>query len=305
MSFSNQVKIEIYEAYKMPDSCKAVLLYGIFSAARIYSETEIEILSEAKDIAYYTSKLIGRLYHINIPVLKLFNSEEQKKELYQVKIIDPKICKAICDSFNCGKYSDAVGLISLDESITWAFVKGIFLGCGSVSDPETEYHLEFAFRRKNDAFFAQNMLTSLGFSPKITIRRESYLVYFKDSTSIEDILTGMGAVKHALRLMDSKVLKDLRNRLNRRNNCETANMQKTISAAMEQTKAIRYIITKRGIDYLSEDLQRIAEFRAENPEMSLSAMAKELSGEFSKSAIDRRLKKIVSIAEEIKQQIGK
>ncbi|MEE1280136.1 MAG: DNA-binding protein WhiA [Oscillospiraceae bacterium] len=299
------MKIEIYEAYKMPDSCKTVLLYGIFSAARIYSETEIEILSESKDIAYYTSKLIGRLYRVNIPVLKIFNSEEQKKELYQVKIIDTRICKTICDSYNCGKYSDAVGLISLDESITWAFIKGIFLGCGSVSDPETEYHLEFAFRRKNDAFFAQNMLTSLGFSPKITIRRESYLVYFKDSTSIEDILTGMGAVKHALRLMDSKVLKDLRNRLNRRNNCETANMQKTISAAMEQTKAIRYIITKRGIDYLSEDLQRIAEVRVENPEMSLSAMANELSGEFSKSAIDRKLKKIVSIAEEIKQQIGK
>ena len=305
MSFSNNVKIEITETIKMPENCKAALLYGIFSAARIFTEQEIELLSEAKEISIYTSKLIGKLYHINVPVINLFNSDNQKKELYQLKITDSKICKIVCDSFNCGKYADAIGLISLDEKITWAFIKGIFLGCGSISDPENDYHLEFVFRRKSDALFAENMLVSLGFTPKKTIRRASNLIYFKDSTSIEDILAGVGAVRHALQLMDSKVLKDLRNRLNRRNNCETANMQKTISVATEQVNAIRYIISKRGIEYLSDDLQRIAQFRLDNPELSLGAMAKELSGEFSKSGIDRRLKKIILLAEEIKTQIRK
>ena len=149
------------------------------------------------------------------------------------------------------------------------------------------------------------MLTSLSLSPKRTKRRETYLVYFKDSTSIEDILTGIGAVKKVLQLMDTKVIKDLRNRLNRRNNCETANMQRTISACAEQVSAIEYIISKRGLEFLSDDLQRIANFRLNNPEMTLSGMAKELSGEFSKSAIDRRLKKIVLTAKELKEQIGK
>ena len=305
MSFSNEVKIEICEIYKMPEDCKAVMLYGILSAARTYSEDEIELLSETKDVSEYTSKLIGRLYRINIPVINPNASLEHKKELFQLKITDKKICKMICDSFNCGKFAEAISMISLDERITWAFIKGVFLGCGSVSGPEAEYHLEFAFKRRDDAIFAENMLSSLSFIPKRTTRREAHLVYFKDSTSIEDILTGMGAVKKALQLMDTKVIKDLRNRINRRNNCETANMQRSISACAEQVSAIEYIISKRGLDFLSDDLQRIANFRLQNPEMSLNAMAKELSGEFSKSAIDRRLKKMILIAAELKQQKGK
>ena len=305
MSFSNEVKIEICEIHKMPENCKAVMLYGILSAARTYSENEIEFLSETKEVSEYTSKLIGRLYHINVPVSSMNEALQQKKELFQIKITDPKLCKLICNSFNCGKYAEAVSLISLDEKITWSFIKGIFLGCGSVSGPDAKYHLEFSFKRRGDAVFAENMLSSLSLSPKRTTRREAYLIYFKDSTSIEDILAGIGAVKKVLQLMDTKVIKDLRNRLNRRNNCETANLQRTISACTQQVNAIQYIISKRGIEYLSDDLQRIACFRLENPEMSLSEMAKELSGEFSKSAIDRRLKKLVLTANELKEQKGR
>ncbi|MBQ7798944.1 MAG: DNA-binding protein WhiA, partial [Oscillospiraceae bacterium] len=120
-----------------------------------------------------------------------------------------------------------------------------------------------------------------------------------------DILTGIGAIKKSLELMDSKVIKDLRNRINRRNNCETANLRKTLDVALNQVDCINYIVSKRGMDFLTDDLQKIAVFRLENPEMPLSEMARELNGEFSKSGIDRRLKKIVKIAEELKQSIGK
>ena len=146
MSFSNQVKIEICEGYKMPDSCKASMLYGLLCSARAYSERKIEFLSECSEVATCFSKLIGRLYHINIPVVTIFASKEQKKDLYFVKIDDSKVCKMICDSFNCEKFSDTIGLLSLDEAITWAFIKGLFLGCGSVADPNAEYHLEFSFK---------------------------------------------------------------------------------------------------------------------------------------------------------------
>ena len=173
-----------------------------------------------------------------------------------------------------------------------------------MSNPEIEYHLEFIFRSKEKALLTQNMLSTLSLSSKIMLRRQNYVVYCKDSSVIEDILAGIGSVKMALSLMDSKVIKDLRNRINRRNNCETANMQRTISACAEQVSAIEYIISKRGIDFLSDDLQRIANFRLQNPEMTLSNMAKELSGEFSKSAIDRRLKKIVLTAKELKEKKG-
>lgn len=305
MSFSNQVKTEICEAYKLPNDCKAALLYGLFCSARTFNEYEIELLSECSDVAYYCSKLIGKLYRVNISVNSLFDSKEQRKDLFQIKIVDPKICRSICDSFNCGKFAQDIGLISLDEAITWAYIRGIFLGCGSISNPSTEYHLEFSFKRRESAVFSENMLTALGLLPKRTVRRDNHIVYFKDSSSIEDILTGMGAIKKSLELMDSKVIKDLRNRINRRNNCETANLKRTIDVAMNQVEAIEFIVSKRGMDFLQEDLQKIAQFRLDNPEMPLSAMAKELSGEFSKSGIDRRLKKIIQISEELKQNVGK
>ena len=305
MSFSNQVKIEICEGYKMPDSCKASMLYGLLCSARAYSERKIEFLSECSEVATCFSKLVGRLYHINIPVVTIFASKEQKKDLYFVKIDDSKVCKMICDSFNCEKFSDTIGLLSLDEAITWAFIKGLFLGCGSVADPNAEYHLEFSFKNKDNAIFAQNMLSSLEFSPKAMIRRENFIVYFKDSGAIEDILTGIGAVKKCLELMDSKVIKDLRNRINRRNNCETANMRKTLDVALSQVDSINYIISKRGIGYLDDDLQKIADYRLENPEMSLNQLTELVNGEFSKSGIDRRLKKIVKIAEDLKIKAGK
>lgn len=302
MSFSNQVKLEICEAYKMPDDCKVVLLYGLLCSAKKYNFEQIEFYSECRDVSLYFSRLVSRLFGYKSEVVDIYEGKTQGKELYGVKINDKNVCRSIVESYDCGKYSDKVSLISLDEAITWAFIKGIFLGSGSITDPENDYHLEFNFKQKDSAIFSENMLSSLELKPKRTTRRDNHIVYFKDSSAIEDILTGMGAIKKSLELMDSKVIKDLRNRLNRRNNCETANIKKTVDVAIKQLDAINLIISKRGIDFLQDDLQKIAKIRLENPEMSLNLMAKELYGEFSKSGIDRRLKKIVQIAEEIEQK---
>jgi len=302
MSFSNQVKVEICESYKIPDNCKVVLLYGLLRSAKNYNFSLIEFYSECFDVSLYFSKLVKRFFGHKAEVVGLYEGKGQKKELYRVKIDDKSLCKEIVESFDCDKYSDNISLISLDEEITWSFVKGIFLGCGSITDPEIDYHLEFSFRQKDSAIFSENMLSSLDFNPKRTVRRDNHIVYFKDSSAIEDILTGMGAVKKSLELMDSKVIKDLRNRLNRRNNCETANIKKTVDVAIKQIEAINLIIQKRGMDFLPDDLQKIAMFRLENPEMSLNLMAKEFSGEFSKSGVDRRLKKILQISEELQDK---
>ncbi len=299
LSFSNQVKNEICQLYKMPEQCKVVLLYGVLFASRCFNETEIVFLSESPEVSKYVSDLINRIYKQKLSVTELF-SVDNKKPLYQIKISDKLLCKEISESFNRGKYAEYISLLSINEDMTWSFIKGLFLSCGSVSSPETDYHLEFYFRDRQTALFSQNMLSSLGFYPKILKRRNEYIVYFKDSSLIEDILAGIGAMKSVLQLMDSKVLKDIRNKINRQTNCETANMRKTISASAQQVKAITYIYQKKGSEFLSDDLKKIADFRLENPNMSLNEMAETLNGEFSKSSIDRRLKKLVLIANDIK-----
>ena len=299
LSFSNQVKNEICQFHKIPEQCKVALLYGILIASRCFNETEIEFLSESPDVSKYTSDLINRMYKQNISAVELF-SGDNKKPLYQIKITNIKLCKEISESFNRGKYAEYVNLISINEDITWSFIKGLFLSCGSVSSPETDYHLEFYFRKKQEALFSQNMLSSLGFNAKILKRRSEYIVYLKDSSLIEDILAGIGAMKSVLQLMDSKVIKDIRNKINRQTNCETANMKKTISASAQQIKAINHIYQKKGTEFLSDDLKKIADFRLENPDMSLNELTEKLNGEFRKSSIDRRLKKLILIADEIK-----
>ncbi len=305
MSFSNEVKSEVCETYKMSEGCKAALLYGFLFDAKKYSESEIELILECKEVAEYILSQISKLYRINIGEECLFKIDGIRKTLHQIHIKDKIVCKNIYDSFNCGKFAEHISLLSLDESITWAFIKGIFLACGSVSDPESEYHLEFIFKNKSNALTAENMLSSLSLKPKTMLRRGSYVVYFKDSSAIEDILTGIGAVKMVLGFMDLKVIKDLRNRINRQNNCETANLKRTIDVATAQVEAIELIFAKRGIESLSDDMKKIALFRLENPEISLNEMTKLLNGEFSKSGIDRRLKKLVQMAEEIKETLGK
>jgi len=289
----------------MPKSCKAAMLYGFFSTAKIYNSNEIELISESEFVAEYISSQISKLYHFKLEPINKIQPEIYKKPIYQIHIQSRVICKTIYDSFNCGEFSEYISLLALDQTVTWAFIKGVFLGCGSVSNPEVEYHLEFILKTQDKALFVQNMLSSLALNSKIMLRRQNFVVYCKDSSIIEDVLAGIGSVKMALSLMDSKVIKDLRNRINRQNNCETANMKRTIDVATKQVEAIEYIIAKLGIESLSDDMQKIALFRLENPEISLSEMAQMLNGEFSKSGIDRRLKKLVQISEEIKEKKGK
>jgi len=283
----------------MPEACKVVLLYGVLISSRNFNEDEIEFLSESFDVSKYVTDLINRVYKQKLSISELF-SNDNKKPLYQIKITDRILCKEILESFNRGKFAEYVSLLSIDEDMTWNFVKGLFLSCGSVSSPETDYHLEFYFKDKQTALFSQNMLSSLGFNPKVLKRRTEYIVYFKDSSLIEDILAGIGAMKSVLQFMDSKVIKDIRNKINRQTNCETANMKKTISASAQQVKAITKIYKKRGNEFLPEDLRKIADFRLNNPNMSLNEIANNFNGEFSKSSIDRKLKKLVLISNDIK-----
>lgn len=304
LSFSNDVKNEICSVYKMPESCKAAMLYGLFSTAKTFNENEIELVSESKTVAEYILNQIEKLYRFKLEPVKEIQIDFHKKPLYQIHITSRVMCKTIYDSFDCGKFSEYISLLSLDQSITWTFIKGAFLGSGSVSNPDVEYHLEFIFKGKEKALLTQNMLSTLSLNSKLMLRRQNFVVYCKDSSIIEDILAGIGSVKMALSLMDSKVIKDLRNRLNRQNNCETANMKRTIDVATKQVEAIEYILSKCGIESLSDDMQKIALFRLENPEMSLGEMAIMLNGEFSKSGIDRRLKKLVQTYDDIKEKKG-
>ena len=182
----------------------------------------------------------------------------------------------------------------------WAFIRGAFLACGSINDPEKSYHLEFAVKDPTLGFAFAAFLELCGHKPKTSQRQSVSALYFNDSTTMEELLGGIGASQYSLELMEVKVVKDMRNRLNRQNNFETANISKTVNAAVEQNEAIDYLIKNNLLGLLPEELRMVALLRKDNPDASLSQLCKLLGDGISRSGVNHRLQRIVDAANEAK-----
>lgn len=180
------------------------------------------------------------------------------------------------------------------------FTAGVFLACGSVNDPSKEYHLEFTVPEARLASKLSELLSDIGVTSGTVIRRGQFIVYIKDSESIEDTLTFIGAQQCTIELMNVKIYKDVRNKANRIANCDAANIDKVINAAMKQIDDIKLIDSMCGLDTLSDDLKEIALLRLENNEMSLQEIGESLSEPISRSGVNHRFKRISKIADELR-----
>lgn len=180
----------------------------------------------------------------------------------------------------------------------FAFIAGAFLSCSNLSDPEKDYHLEFVLHQESLALDLIALLDNLTIRASHSIRRGQHIVYSKDSKSIEDILTMMGATSAVMDIMNIKIYRDVRNKVNRQTNCETSNIEKTVSAATAQSADIRYLQKVGLFDSLEPALKETAIVRLENPDLSLRELS-ELIG-ISRSGINHRLKKISEFAHKIR-----
>lgn len=176
-----------------------------------------------------------------------------------------------------------------------AFVRGAFIGSASVINPEKGYHLEFVTSRLQLTKDFCELLKEFDLSPKTVARKSSYVVYFKGSDEIGDILNIIGAHNAFMDLMNIKIIKETRNNVNRKVNCENANMDKTIDAAILQTEAIKRIQEKGAFDSLPKSLKKIAELRLRHTEMSLKDLGELMVPKISKSAVNHRFRKIMEL----------
>lgn len=180
-----------------------------------------------------------------------------------------------------------------------SFLRGAFLGCGVIVNPVREYHFEFKLKRPelSDGLFSL-LPAALGF--KQTLRKGKAVLYLKGSEPIEDALTWLGASKSALELMNIKIEKEVRNKVNRVTNCETANISKTVKASVKQVGDIRFLIEKKGMEYLSDDLKEVAQARLDNPDLSLSELCRILPSGISRSGLNHRLNRLCRMADELR-----
>ena len=183
-----------------------------------------------------------------------------------------------------------------------AFIRGAFLGGGSISDPEKNYHLEFVTNNMEFAESLRDLINSFDFNSKIVARKNNYVVYIKESEQISDLLSLIGAHSALLKLQNVKIVKEMRNNVNRIVNCETANLTKAVNAAVKQVENIRIIEETIGIKKLPENLQQIALLRVENEELTLKELGEMLNPPVGKSGVNYRLKRIQEIADNLREK---
>lgn len=301
MSFSSEVKDEICRVAIHKKCCALAECYGAFLYGNTFTSDEIKIITENRAFAERLPKLMKKAFGVEPDMLP----DEKKGGKLIVSVTDREKNEAILQAFGYSwetNVSHHINLAMLEEECCKvSFLRGVFLAGGSVTDPEKRYHLELVTNHRSVSGELYSLLLEMGFEPKETERAGSKITYFKQSDSIEDMLTLIGAPVSSMKIMNAKLEKELINEVNRRVNCETANIDKAIAASAEHMQAISKIHKLQGLDSLPEKLYETALLRMANPEASLAELSTLADPPITKSALNHRLRKIVQLAESIEE----
>ncbi len=294
MSFSSEVKKELCSVSELPLNEKRAMLYGMFYAGRVVDGKTV-IQTDKAELAGAAAALSESVFSgERFETKRLVRNDGS---LFTFSVKSPKF-KA-----DFGDFSEILpSIVSGNDADAGAFLRGVFVCCGSVTDPNKEYHLEMVPPLGERVEPLRRFITEHGMSVKQTKRGKTPVLYIKESELIEDFLTYIGAGNHALEIMRVKVEKDFRNRVNRSVNCDSANLDKIVAASEKSRRDIEYIISAVGIDALNPQLRETARLRLENPESSLAELCEMFDPPISRSGLNHRLKKLSQIAGELRNK---
>ena len=295
MSFSSDAKAELCRD-KLPRRCCALAeAGGVLLFCNSVGLEQIKIVTESEDFAARLPRLFFKAFRLE------FDQVIQGSK-YTFLFQDPG---KIAEIFEAIGYSPAesitlhvnYGLLE-KECCRTAFLRGAFLTGGSVTDPSKRYHLELATNHHKVSRETESLMLEQGFSPKATLRNGSSILYFKQSEAIEDFLAWLGAPVASMGVMEAKIEKDMKNKINRIVNCDNANTSKVVEAAQTQIAAIRTLRDRGLLEKLPDKLKETAELREANPEANLSELAELFDPPLTKSALNHRLRKLTELAAE-------
>ncbi len=315
MSFSSKVKNELCRI-ESKACCHTAELAGIiaFSGTFLIKEGKyiLKINTENASVARRIFNLVKWIFNIHTTV-KISKNRSSKKHMHSYSLIidDEQIIKKVVNTLklnlegilkNSGTHVGINTLVTKRKCCKKAMIRGAFLGGGSISDPEKTYHFEFATNNQGLRDDFCKLLHDLNFVPGKVIRKHNYVIYFKGSEAIVDLLNIMGAHKSLLEFENIRIIKEMRNNVNRVVNCETANLGKTVNASVRQIQNIEFIKERIGLDKLPSVLQEIAEIRLEFKEATLKELGEILSPTVGKSGVNHRLRKLDIIAENLQKK---
>lgn len=314
MSFSSEVKEELVKKTDSARHCQIAEFAAFMGMSGNVSETDdarvcIEFVTENELTVEKFYELLFKIFGIkedsdtNIQlrsgketIIRITAQEDVAKILMTLKWCD--------DQFTQIEPVFADPRIVRMDCCKKAFIRGAFMERGSISDPNKFYHYEIVCKYEEDAEVLKGMLMFFGMDAKVIARKNSFIVYMKEGNNITDTLNLMGAVVSQMNLYNVMILKGISNDVNRKVNCETANLNKTIEAAVKQIKDIEYIRDTVGLDSLSDGLMQVALLRLENPDMNLKDLGELLDPPVGKSGVNHRLRKIGEKADELRESYG-
>ncbi|NLK43303.1 MAG: DNA-binding protein WhiA [Tissierellia bacterium] len=313
MSFSSSTKNELSRIPIVDDCCAlgelaALVRMNVTIKISRNNEIVLKFTTENAAIARRIFSLIKHIYDTSIEVLVRRNKQLKKNNNYLVVVNEGDIPKRILEdvkfvtettSYFNPNYAIPEDIVT-NRCCKRSYIRGAFLGGGSITNPEKTYHLEFVTSSEVHAKDLSDLINTFGLNSKIVLRKDNYVVYIKEGEQIVDLLNIIGAHQALLKLEDIRVLKNVRNNINRLVNCETANLSKTIDASMKQIENIKLIEETIGMDKLPQSLREIAELRLQYREASLKELGSMLNPPVSKSGVNHRFRKIEKIAEDLR-----
>lgn len=300
MSFSNDVKNELSRIETNDPCCDKAELLGLLrmSGAIIIrgSNVGIHFSTENAALARRVLQLLKSNYQVQTEVVITRSRRLKKNNRYQVRVIPaPQVSKALTELQLLSVESDLKNPLLNNHCCKRTFLRGAFLGGGSISRPSSDYHLEMVTGNEDFAHSIIKVMHSFSLKAKLTDRKNDFIVYLKDGESITKFLSVIGAHNSMMDFENVRIVKEMRNNVNRVVNCETANLNKVVKAAVRQINCIKYIEQHLGLNQLPQALQDTAHLRLEYPDASLNELV-EYSGGIGKSGINHRLKKLQEMA---------
>lgn len=315
MSFSGSVKDEIAEQLSSGTHCMAAELAAILSfcgnvGIDMYDRIALRVYSEHSAVVRKTAKLLNKLFDIPVEVAIRQGKKTKKARVYVV-IVKPmdqtrKILKMVKMLGPDGMIEEALipsnSTLIMSDCCKRAFLRGAFLAAGSINDPNKFYHLEIVCDSMEKAQLIAEVAGAFQIYVRITERKGHFIAYVKEAEMIVDFLNVIEGHHALLEFENVRILKGIKNQVNRQVNCETANMNKTITTAVRQVEDIRLIVATIGLEALPDHLKDIARIRLEYEEMPLKDLGQLLNPPLGKSGVNHRLKKISEIAEQLRKE---
>jgi hypothetical protein len=315
VSFSSKIKTNISKITHDSRCCQRAELSALVRTSgsislRGFSGTDLTIRTENAAVARLVFTLFKKVYSLHTELIIKKGSGVKKGNIYEIFIEN---AQDILTDLGIVLINEGMFVINNqvpkellnDDCCPRAYIRGAFLGSGSVSDPERNYHLEFNLHSYNYAMDFEKLINQYDLKAKVIRRKSNYIVYLKESEKIVDLLNVIGAHHSLLEFENVRIIKGMRNNVNRLVNCETANLNKTVSAAVKQGEIIRLLDEHIGIDRLPEGLREIALIRMENEDLSLKEIGELMNPPLGKSGVNHRFKKMEKLLLELINEGGR